>query len=45
MNDTWGYVAAAWIIVMGTFLVYAIVTIVRGRALSKQVPPERRRWS
>ncbi len=45
MTDTWGYVAAAWIIVLGSFLAYAVVTIVRGRALSKQVPPEDRRWS
>jgi hypothetical protein len=45
VNDTWGYVIAAWVIVMGAFLVYSIVTILRGRALSRQVPPERRRWS
>ncbi len=45
MNDTWPYVIAAWTIVLGAFLVYALVTVLRGRALSKQVPPERRRWS
>lgn len=45
MNDTWPYVIAAYLIVLGAFLAYAVVTILRGRALSKQVPPERRRWS
>lgn len=45
MSDTWGYVIAAWAIVLGAFAIYAVVTILRGRALSRQVPPERRRWS
>ena len=38
------YVFAAWIIVFATVLVYAAVTIARGRRLSRQVPPDRRRW-
>ena len=38
------YVLAAWIIVFATVLVYAGATIVRGRRLARQVPPERRRW-
>ncbi len=40
-----GYVAAGWI---GTFAAiggYALVVLRRGRALSRQVPPEERRWS
>ena len=45
MSGTWPYVAAAWIIVLGAFLAYAAVTIIRGRSLSRRVPPERRRWS
>ncbi len=45
MSGSWPYVIAAWIIVIGAFLTYAVVTILRGRSLSKQVPPERRRWS
>jgi hypothetical protein len=45
VSDTWGYVIAAWVIVMGAYAVYALLTVLRGRALSKQVPPERRRWS
>ena len=45
MSGTWPYVIAAWVIVIGAFVGYAVVTVMRGRALSKQVPPERRRWS
>lgn len=45
MTGTWPYVIAAWLIVLGAFLGYAVVTILRGRSLSRQVPPERRRWS
>jgi hypothetical protein len=40
-----GYIAAAW----GTSLVllagYSVRTVLRGRALSRRVPPEDRRWS
>lgn len=45
MSGTWPYVIAAWLIVLGAFLAYAAVTIVRGRSLSRQVRQERRRWS
>lgn len=45
MNGTWPYVIAAWAIVLGALLAYAVVTIMRGRTLSRQIPPERRRWS
>jgi Heme exporter protein D (CcmD) len=40
-----GYVAVAW---GGTFLLvggYAASLVARGRKLSRQVPPEDRRWS
>jgi hypothetical protein len=40
-----GYVAAGWIgagIVLGG---YAVSLVRRGRKLSRQVPPEERRWS
>jgi hypothetical protein len=45
MSDNWGYIAAAWIIVFGGLGGYAVRTILRGRSLSRQVPPEKRRWS
>lgn len=43
MNQ-WGYVIACWVIVIGVLAVYAAIVIARGRALSRQVPPEDRRW-
>lgn len=45
ISGTWPYVAAAWVIVPGAIAVYSVVTILRGRRLSRRVPPERRRWS
>ena len=44
-SGTWPFVAAAWAVVFGGMGAYALVTVVRGRRLSKQVPPEKRRWS
>ncbi len=42
--DYWGYVAVGYgatILALGG---YAIRTLRRGRKLSRQVPPDRRRW-
>jgi hypothetical protein len=41
----WSYVIAAWVIVLGSIAVYATSVVARGRRLSRQVPPEDRRWS
>ena len=41
----WGYVIASWIVAFGALCAYSVVTVLRGRRLSKQVPPEKRRWS
>jgi hypothetical protein len=43
-DDNGGYVLAAYIAVMVLLAVYATVVLVRGRRLSKRVPPEDRRW-
>lgn len=43
MND-WGYVIAGWSITFVVLVAYALWIVLRGRALSKQVPPEERRW-
>lgn len=43
MSD-WGYVVAGWSVTFVVLVAYAVWLIVRGRALSKQVPPEDRRW-
>jgi len=40
----WAYVAMAWGITAVVLIAYAIWIIVRGRALSRRVPPEDRRW-
>lgn len=45
LTGTWGYVAAAWVIVFAAMAAYALVTVVRGRRLSRRVPPEKRRWN
>lgn len=39
-----GYLIAGWSIGLGTLGLYGAAIIRRGRALSKQVPVERRRW-
>ncbi len=38
------YVIWGWAIVAIALTVFAVVTVLQGRRLSRQVPPERRRW-
>lgn len=40
-----GYILFGWLVTVGTFVVFAVVTVRRGRRLSRVVPPEERRWS
>jgi hypothetical protein len=40
----WGYVIAGWAVSAVVLVAYAAWIILRGRALSKDVPPEDRRW-
>jgi hypothetical protein len=40
----WVYVIAGWGISAVAIVGYAAAVIVRGRALSRRVPPDRRRW-
>lgn len=44
-TGTWPYVIASWVIVLGSIAGYAVVTIVRGKRLSRRVPAKDRRWS
>ena len=44
MNNT-AFIVAGWSAVFGGVAAYTAVLIRRGRSLSAQVPPERRRWS
>ena len=39
-----GYVLGGYVVVFATILAYSVRTLLRGRALSKRVPPEARRW-
>lgn len=39
-----GYLAAGWSIGLAAIGFYALSVLVRGRALTKRVPPNRRRW-
>lgn len=39
-----GYVIAAYFAVFVVLAVYAAFVVMRGRRLSKRVPPEERRW-
>ncbi len=39
-----GYVATAYVLVLGTTLLYAVWVLAKGRRLSRQVPAEGRRW-
>lgn len=45
MSDMWVYVIVAWTAVLGGTAAYAASVVARGRKLSRQVPPEDRRWS
>ncbi len=40
----WGYVMAGYAVTLGGLGAYSAWVLVRGRRLSKQVPPGERRW-
>lgn len=40
----WGWVALGWTVAAVALVGYATMIIVRGRVLSRRVPPEQRRW-
>ena len=40
-----GYIAAGWLATAALIGGYALTVVRRGRKLSRQVPPEERRWS
>jgi hypothetical protein len=39
-----GYVIAGYALVLGSITAYVARLLLRGRALAKEVPAERRRW-
>jgi len=40
----WAYVGWAYGVVVGGLVLFAIWTILRGRRIGRQLPPEDRRW-
>jgi heme exporter protein CcmD len=42
--STTGYIVTAWVVTFGAVGAYAAAVIRRGRRLSREVEPERRRW-
>jgi len=42
--SNWFYVGIGWAIATVALVSYAVWVIGRGRALSRRLPPERRRW-
>lgn len=40
----WGYVVLGWAITLVVVIAYVVITIQRGRTLSRQVPAEEQRW-
>lgn len=42
--DEMAYVWASYVLSVAVLAVFAVVTIVRGRRVGRQLPPEERRW-
>jgi hypothetical protein len=42
--DEWRYVLGGWGLISGGIISYAVAVVLKGRKLSKQLPPEKRRW-
>ena len=40
-----GYVGAGWGIALVILAGYSLRTVLRGRAIARQLPPEERRWT
>jgi CcmD family protein len=44
MSD-WGYILAGYLAVFGGVGAYVVRLVLRGRSLSRRLPPEDRRWT
>ena len=44
LTGGWNYVTAAYLVTFVALIGYAVFVIVRGRKVTKQLPPEDRRW-
>jgi hypothetical protein len=44
-ENEWSYVLVGWGLVIAGVAIYAALVVRRGRQLSKQLPPDERRWT
>jgi len=44
ISHEWAYVGVAWGATVGVLGAYTVTVLRRGRALSKRVPEDQRRW-
>lgn len=42
--EQWSYVLVGWILLIVGFAAYVTHLLLRGRKLSRQLPPDERRW-
>ena len=43
-SDFWSYVIIGYVSTFVLIIGFAVRTVIRGRRLSRQLPPEQRRW-
>lgn len=43
-QNEWAYIAGGYGAAVGVLVLFTISTIIRGRRIGRQVPPEERRW-
>ncbi len=44
-ENEWSYVLVGWALIIAGVAVYAALVVRKGRQLSKQLPPDQRRWT
>lgn len=44
-ENEWSYVLVGWAIIILGIATYALLVVRKGRQLSKQLPPDERRWT
>jgi len=44
-ENEWSYVLVGWVAIILGIVIYALVVLRKGRQLSKQLPPDQRRWT
>ena len=44
VSNQWPFIIGSWLVTVLVLGGYAVVTLRRGKRLSRQVPPESRRW-